>query len=252
MMKMLIASAMLIAAPYLAQADTDVDVAADVVNKQDSFSGDAELGATITTGNTETTSVKARLDIDHDWGNWENQYLIEALYKKDTGVVTGKRYLGRMQGNYQLSEVNYIFAAGNHEVDPFTGFTSTSTISSGYGHKFINNDKTEFNIEAGPGYKFKRLDDESAAEAGYDTDNTWLAYGVMNFERKISTSSKFKQMLIAEYGEVFEGRSETSITASIIDALAMKFAVIIRYNNTPLDNKESTDTETTMTLLYAF
>lgn len=250
MNKALIVFAIFIAQPFLAQAD--VDVTADVTEKKNSFSGDAELGATITTGNTETTSVKARLDIDHDWGNWENQYLLEALYKKDTGEVTGKRYLGRLQGNYQLSTVNYIFATANHEVDPFTGFTSTTTISSGYGHKFINTDKTEFNIEVGPGYKFKRLDDESAAEAGYDTDNTWLAYGVMNFEKQLSASSKFKQMFVGEYGEVFEARSETSITANIIDALAMKFAVVVRYNNTPLDNKESTDTETNMTLLYAF
>ncbi|WP_198436189.1 YdiY family protein [Moritella sp. F3] len=242
----LMSAPLLITTPCLAQSD------ADSSKEKNTFSGDAELGVTITTGNTETTSVKARLDIDHNWRNWENQYLIETLYKKDTGEVTGKRYLSRVQGNYQLSAVNYIFVTANHEADPFTGFTSTSTISSGYGHKFINNDKTEFSIEAGPAYKFRRLDDESAAEAGYDTDNTWLAYGVMNYERKISTSSKFKQMLIAEYGDVFEARSETSITASIIDALAMKFSVIVRYNNTPLDNKESTDTETNMTLLYTF
>ena len=87
------------------QADTDVDVTADVTEKKNSLNGDAELGATITTGNTETTSVKARLDIDHDWKNWENKYLLEALYKKDTGEVTGKRYFGRVQGNYQLSTI---------------------------------------------------------------------------------------------------------------------------------------------------
>ncbi|MDX2320873.1 MAG: DUF481 domain-containing protein [Moritella sp.] len=246
MIKMLVASVILIAAPFSVQADTDV------VQHQDSFSGNAELGATITTGNTDTTSVKARLDMDHDWGNWENQYLLEALYKKDSGVVTGKRYLGRLQGDYQLSAISYLFVTANHEVDPFTGFSSITTISSGYGRKLINNDKTELNIDLGPGYKFKRLDDESAAEAGYDTDGTIVAYGLMNFETRISGSAKFEQMLVAEGGEVFEGRSETSITADIIGALAMKFAVIVRYNNSPLDNKESTDTETNMTLLYAF
>jgi len=59
-------------------------------------------------------------------------------------------------------------------------------------------------------------------------------------------------MFVADYGDSLEGRSETSITANIIGALAMKFAVIVRYNSEPLDDKKSTDTETNMTLLYAF
>jgi putative salt-induced outer membrane protein len=250
MKTMLVASAVLMAAPFSAQVSAQAD--ADVVKSQNTFSGDAELGATLTTGNTDTTSVKARLDMKHDLGNWENQYLLEALYKEDAGEVTSKRYLSRLQGNYQLSNISYMFVTTKREIDPFTGFKSTSTIAAGYGRKFINDDITQLNIEVGPGYKFKRLDSESAAEAGYDTDNTWVAHGVMNFETKISGSSKFKQMFIVEYGEVFEGRSETSITANIIGALAMKFAVILRYNNKPLDDKESTDTETNMTLLYAF
>jgi len=247
MKNMFLTSVILIVISYSAQAEDDV-----VSKDQSTFSADAELGATLTTGNTETTSIKARLDMDHDLANWENQYLLEALYKKDAGEVTGKRYLARLQSNYQISDINYIFVIAEHEVDPFTGFSANTTIASGYGHKFINDNKTQFNIEAGPGYKFKRLDSESAAEAGYDTDDTWVAYGVMNYETKISASSTFKQTFTADYGDIFEGRSETSITANIIGALAMKFAVIVRYNNTPLDNKQSTDTETNMTLLYSF
>jgi len=246
MKKILIASAILMAAPFSAQANTGL------VGENKAFGGDAELGATLTTGNTETTSIKGRLDMKHELDNWENQYLIEALYKEDTGEVTGKRYFGRIQGNYKVSHLSYIFVTVNHEIDPFTGFRSTSTASSGYGHKFIDNGKTQLNIEVGPGYKYKRLDSESAAEAGYDTEDSWIAHGVMNFETKISKSSKFKQMFVVEHGEDFEGRSETSITANIIGALAMKFAVIVRYNDSPLDDKESTDTETNMTLLYAF
>ena len=246
MKKMLIASAILMAAPFAAQAG------ADFVEGDKTFGGDAELGATLTTGNTETTSIKGRLDMKHEFGNWENQYLLEALYKEDTGEVTGKRYYGLIQGDYQLTDTSYIFINANHEIDPFTGFDSTSTVSSGYGHKFIDDGKTLFNVEVGPGYKYKLLDTESAALVGYDTEDSWVAHGVMNFETEITESSKFKQMFVADFGETFEGRSETSVTANIIGALAMKFAVIVRYNDSPLDDKESTDTETNMTLLYAF
>ena len=246
MNKLLIASAILMVAPFAAQAG------ADFVEGDKIFGGDAELGATLTTGNTETTSIKGRLDMKHELGNWENQYLLEALYKEDTGEITGKRYYGLIQADYQFSDVNYMFFNANHEIDPFTGFDSKSTVSSGYGHKFIDDGRTLFNVEIGPGYQFKQLDDESALAAGYDTEDSWVAHGVANFETEITDSSKFKQMFVADYGDSLEGRSETSVTANIVGALAMKFAVIVRYNSAPLDDKKSTDTETNMTLLYAF
>ncbi len=246
MRKLLTAIAILLTSPFTVYAG------ADFVEGDRTFAADAELGATVTTGNTESTSVKGRLDMKHELGNWENQYLLEALYKEDDGEETGKRYYGLVQGNYTFSDDDYIFVNANHEIDPFTGFDSTSIASAGYGHKFIDTEKTLFSVEVGPGYRYKRLDDESALEAGYDSESGWIGHGVMNFETKISDSSKFKQMFVADIGENFEGRSETSITANIVGALAMKFAVIVRYNSEPLEGTESTDTETNMTLLYSF
>ncbi|MGL4713506.1 MAG: DUF481 domain-containing protein, partial [Shewanella sp.] len=87
---------------------------------------------------------------------------------------------------------------------------------------------------------------------GYDTNDSVVAHGVINFETDITDTSKFQQRFVADYGDKLDARSETSLTANIIGALAMKFAIIVRYNSEPLDNKKSTDTETNMTLLYAF
>ncbi|MCE9677773.1 DUF481 domain-containing protein [Shewanella sp. AS1] len=246
MKKLLIATAVLLTTPITAFAG------ADFVEGDRTFAADAELGATVTTGNTESSSTKARLDMKHELGNWENQYLLEALYKEDDGEVTGKRFYGLIQADYKFTENDYIFFNANHEVDPFTGFESTTIASFGYGHKFINTEKTLLAVEVGPGYRYKRLDQESALVAGYEIENGWIGHAVMNFERKISDTSKFKQMFVADIGDNVEGRSETSITANIAGALAMKFAVIVRYNDAPLEDKKSTDTETNLTLLYSF
>ena len=74
----------------------------------------------------------------------------------------------------------------------------------------------------------------------------------MHFTYGISDTSKFAQLFVADLGDSLEGRSETSLTANIVGALAMKFSVIVRYNNEPLVDKKSTDTETNVTLLYGF
>ena len=84
MKKMLTALAVVMAAPFAAHAG------ADFVEGDKTFAGEAELGATLTTGNTETSSVKGRLNMLQELGNWENQYLFEGLYKEDTGDVTAE------------------------------------------------------------------------------------------------------------------------------------------------------------------
>lgn len=232
--------------PMMAHAGADFVVGDDVL------AGEVELGATLTTGNTDTSSYKGRLALKHELGNWENQYLLEGLYKEDTETVTAKRYIIGAQGDYLIDSDSYIFTNMNYEVDPFTGYEYGFTAATGYGQKFINDDRTKLKAEIGPGFIYQRLDSTLAAIEGYDTDKSVVAHGVVHFETKLGDSSKFAQKLVLNYGEKLDARSETSLTASIVGALAMKFAVIVRYNSDPLDNKTSTDTETNMTLLYAF
>lgn len=246
MRKLLLTAAISLVMPCTAFAD------ADFVEGDKTFAADAELGATLTTGNTDTSSYKARLDMKHELGNWENQYLFEGLYKEDTDEVTAKRFFVGVQGDYQINDRSYLFANTNYELDPFTGYDFTSTTSAGYGHRFIDNADTSLKAEIGPGYIYQRLDTETALIEGYESIDSVVAHGVVNFETKISDSSKFQQRFVADWGDKLDARSETSLTASIVGALAMKFAVVVRYNSEPLEGKESTDTETNMTLLYSF
>ncbi|ABI70512.1 MULTISPECIES: DUF481 domain-containing protein [Shewanella] len=246
MKKLLLTAAITLTMPFAAHAGSEF------VEGDATLAGEAELGATLTTGNTDTSSFKARLALKQELGDWENEYVFEGLYKEDTEEVTAKRYFLGVQGDYQINDVSYLFANTNYEVDPFTGYDFTSTTSAGYGHRFIDTDRMSLKAEAGPGYIYQQLDEESALAEGYDSDDSVVAHAVIDFQTKISDSSKFQQKFVADWGSKLDARSETSLTANIVGALAMKFAVIVRYNSEPLDDKESTDTETNMTLLYAF
>ncbi|AZG35018.1 MAG: DUF481 domain-containing protein [Shewanella psychromarinicola] len=246
MKRLLLTAAITLTMPFAAHAGSEF------VEGDATFAGEAELGATLTTGNTDTSSFKARLALKQELDNWENQYVLEGLYKEDSEEVTAKRYFLGAQGNYQINDVSYLFANTNYEVDPFTGYDFTSTTSAGYGQHFIDTDRMSLKAEAGPGYIYQQLDEESALAEGYDSEDSVVAHAVIDFQTKISDSSKFQQRFVADWGSKLDARSETSLTANIVGSLAMKFAVIVRYNSEPLDDKESTDTETNMTLLYAF
>ncbi|QDF67998.1 DUF481 domain-containing protein [Shewanella sp. SNU WT4] len=221
-------------------------------NANKTFSGAAELGGTLTTGNTDTSSVKGAVKLEHDIANWHNTYEANALYSKDTDVVTAERYFAGAQGDYALDERSYLFVNSSYLNDPFTGYDYTITAATGYGYTVFEDLATKLDVQIGPGYVYQRLNAEQALLLGEETEQSWVAHAGVNFETKISESSTFNQRLVADYGDKLDGRSETSITANIIGALAMKFSVIVRYNSEPLDEKKSTDTETNIALLYSF
>ncbi|GMA80914.1 hypothetical protein GCM10025855_04470 [Shewanella glacialipiscicola] len=135
-MKKVLTAAILLTTPFMATAG------ADFVKGDRTFAGEAELGATLTTGNTETSSFKGRLNLKHELGDWENQYLLEGLYKEDSETVTAKRYFVGAQGNYKMTDRSYLFANANYEVDPFTGYEYTVSGATGYGHRLYDSSKT--------------------------------------------------------------------------------------------------------------
>ena len=246
MNKLLLSAAIALTVPLTAHAKTEF------VEGDATLAGEAELGASLTTGNTETSSFKASLALKQELGDWENEYLFQGLYKRDDEETTAKRFYTGLQGNYQIDDTSYVFANTSYETDPFTGYDFTSITAAGYGYHFIDNETMSLNAELGPGYIYQKLDDESAETEGEDYDASAVAHFVINFESKISDSAKFQQKFIGDWGSKFDGRSETSLSTKIIGDLSMKFAVVVRYNNKPLDDKKSTDTATNMTLLYAF
>lgn len=236
----------------LALLSTAAMANSDFVKGDKTFAADAEVGATFTSGNTQTSSFKAKLDMKHELGNWENEYIIEGLYKDDKGSVTAKNYKAGIQGNYQFNEDNYIYGNTSYEVDEFKGLRYRSTNSIGYGHKFYETQDSFLKAEIGPGYIYDRLTEQQALKTGRDSENTLVLHTVIDFKAKVSDTSTFLQKFIIDTGDKVTARSESSITAKVVDALAMKFGVVVTYNSKPLESIKSTDTETTLTLLYSF
>ncbi len=245
-MKRLVVCSILCTLSSAAMAD------ADWVKGDATFGGNVEAGATFTTGNTQTSSFKAKADLKQEIGVWENEYIIEGLYTKDDEAVTAKRYQLGAQGNYKFDESNYMFANGSYEVDQFRGFDFQVATAAGYGHKFFDDGGDVLRAEIGPGYIYQSLTDAQITENGEKSNTTLVAHTVLEYTNRISDSSTFQSKLVSDFGSQIISRLDTSITAKVVDSLAMKFGVTVRYNSDPLNDIKNTDTETTLTLLYSF
>ncbi|MGO2477310.1 MAG: DUF481 domain-containing protein [Pseudoalteromonas sp.] len=229
----------------------------------------SELGAIITSGNTETTTLKGGIKVLQNLDRWNNEYKIDGIYKEDeiendAGVKeeqrTNEKYSISAQGNYKLSnDYSHLFIYGSHVSDYFGAYRNESVISAGYGQRLINRSDMWLNAEVGPGYKYFQYPDnstevdENGNSLAGESEGEIIALGKLDYNWQISDNAKFLQLVAVEYGDTnTKVRSETALLAKISGSLQMKVAYNITNNSDVADDKESTDTETSLTLVYSF
>lgn len=213
------------------------------------WSAAAELGGTMTTGNTETSTIKAKIDATHTIIDWKNNYYAELLYSEDEDGKTASRWKVGAKGNYVLDSESGIFALVEHEQDQFSDYNSITSVAAGYSRRLYHSDTSTLNADIGPGMKF--FDVRNAP-----SEKTGILHIGLSYENKVSETSTFTQLLVSDVAFEDEKssltRSETAITANIVGELAMKVSFIVRHDNHPGIDKKEIDTETTITLLYSF
>lgn len=229
----------------------------------------SEVGAIITSGNTETTTLKGGIKVLHNLTSWHNEYKIDGIYKEDEvensngnkeSQRTNEKYSISAQGNYKLNEKHaHLFIYGSHVSDYFGAYRSESVASVGYGLRLLSESNMWLNAEIGPGYKYFKypdvsteVDSNGVSLAG-EYEGEAIALGKLDYHWQISDNARFTQLVTVEYGDTnTKTRSETALLTKINGSLQMKVAYNITNNSDVADDKEATDTETSLTLVYSF
>lgn len=221
------------------------------------FTMDGEFGLIVTTGNTETTSAKAKLSAHQELDKWSNDYIFEGLYKKDEVEQDGEKvsntsaheWFASGQGNYKLQNPDHrIFVFGSYEENRLSSFDYQSTVAVGWNQKVWETDSSKFEYSIGPGYSYAKTQEPDS-----ETISGMIVRGAINYEWNISDTATFKQLLSTEVGsDNTKSKSETSVTAQLNGSLAMKFSIILDHNSDVAADKEKLDTQSAVTLVYTF
>ncbi len=215
------------------------------------FSMDGEFGFIATTGNTETTSIKGKLSAHQELTQWSNDFIVEALYKKDEvngeELTTAQKYFLSAQGNYKLENpAHRLFGFASYEDDTFSSFNYQATLASGWSQEMWEDDTSKFSYSIGPGYSF------SQSNEGIDKNGT-IIRAAMDYQWRISDTANFKQLLSTEVGsDNTKSKSETSVSAQISGDLSLKVSLILDHNSDVTDDIDNLDTQTAVTLVYSF
>lgn len=210
------------------------------------WSSEVEVGAFLSSGNTDETNVKLRGVAIRDGETYVNTFRLDLLNNSTDGTKTAQRTYGVYQLDRKLSDISSIFGRAAYEDDKFSGFDYQVDFTVGYSREFLNSDIHQLKGSAGIGYR------QSELPAGVTEDEVILSLAA-DYVWQVSENATFKQLLSTQIGDFATiTRSETSLSANVLDNVALKVALNIKNTSEVPAGRDNTDTETALTLLYKF
>lgn len=220
------------------------------------WTGKGEAGLVIASGNTSNRNANAKLSLADEIGKWKHSFGLAGLYASDSDVSTAQRWEAFEQTDYNYTDKTFVFGAGRYEEDRFSGFVYQATLSAGLGRKFINNDSTRFTGTAGVGYKVFETRDAFDPDTGVLTkpserDDEAVFRGTLDYDHRLTPNTRLLDKLLVESGANNTlGQNDLSIQVNMTDMLAIAVAYSVKFNSDPPQGFRSTDTLTTINLVY--
>lgn len=212
----------------------------------------AGLGFSLTSGNTETTSINTVVTVIQDLENWQIAYKFDGIIQKSDGESTADKKDLNIKAHYKLQNTSsFFFTETKRQDDKFGLYKENNTISIGYGQQFYDSDNLSIKADIGPGFSSYTFNEPDKTK-----DNSYITHMAANLKWIISDSAEFNQSLIIDSQLSADRNRQTvaqsTLTTRINDALKMTFDVKITNNSKVQIDKKKTDTISSINLVYAF
>jgi putative salt-induced outer membrane protein len=216
------------------------------VASEEGWSLEAELGAVLTTGNTDQQNLKFRLGGTLDGEVLKHSAQLDGLRSSENSIVTAQKYYTFYQGDYKLQGDHSLFGRISYEDDRFSGFDYQADLTVGYSRLLMDSGDMTLRGDIGLGSRRSEL-------ANGTSQTEFITRLAAKYDWEISENAKFRQLVSAEIGsDSTVTRSETSLQSNIADQLAMKLALTVKNQSEVPVGRKKTDTETSVTLVYTF
>jgi putative salt-induced outer membrane protein len=220
------------------------------------WSGKGETGLVVSSGNTNTESANAKMQVINELPDWKIAFGGAVLYASDEEGKTANRWETFGQLDWNFTQRNFLFGAGRYEQDEFSGFRYQATASYGIGRRVFDSPATKLTATLGAGYKFfetRDAFDETTGvliEAG-ESDREVVFRSTVDFDHQFTPTTNLINKFIVESGadNTFL-QNDLSLQVKMTDVLALAVGLSVRHNTQPPAEFQETDTLTTINLVY--
>jgi putative salt-induced outer membrane protein len=212
----------------------------------DLWSGRAELGGYISTGNSDSQGVSASLALTRDGLDWRQKFKAQVDYQRSLGVTSREHYLVAWEPNWKVDDRSYIYGAAQFESDRFLGYTTRYSVSTGAGYSALKGGRLKLDLELGPAYRATSFTDG-------ETERSLAARGSVDFALKLSKGLQLTQNASAyfeRYNSTVTGT--TALNAKVLGPLSAQFSYNVQYESMPPEGRVTTDQISRAGLVYAF
>ena len=220
------------------------------------WSGEGQVGAFVSTGNSEDTGLSLALTLKREGIDWTHALKATADYQRSNGVTSRERYLAAYEPRYQIGENLFAYGLTQYEHDRFQGFEHRYAVSGGIGYKLLDSDSATLSVKAGPAYRVtERIDgtsvDRLAALFGADFD--WKLADRLTFTQDANavTETGAEALLIVDSANTTLNLL-SGLDFKVNDRLRSRLSYQLEYNSAVAPGQETTDTLTRFTLVYGF
>ena len=236
-----------------AEAERTALINADMFDR---WTGEGELGAFQSSGNTESVGVVAALRLDREGIDWTHSIRLRADYQRQNGSTSREQFAASYEPRWQFDENIFAYGLAQYERDRIQGFSSRYSVSGGLGYRILDNPKLKLSLKAGPAYRVTDFTDGTSADrlaglVGIDFD--WQMLDRLKLTQDVEA--------LAETGGeatlIFDGANTTinlvtGLDFRVSNRLRSRLSYKVEYDSNPPAGSEGTDTLTRATLIYGF
>lgn len=230
-----------------------VAFAADDGEEAEGFSGEGEFGLVVTTGNTETETLNAKLAGAYAQQAWVHELGLTALSASENGARTAERYQLSGKSEYHTTEFSHWFGSLRYEEDKFGGFEHQGILTAGYGRTLVDSETSYLGLEAGIGAR--RTQPAEDPETGIEPDASTNAVlrGAAEYWWQFTENARLQNDFLVETGEdnTFV-QNQIGLRVAINDRFSVKLGLEVRHNTQAPEDLDKTDTVSTVNLVYSF
>lgn len=212
----------------------------------DNWTGRFEVGASRSTGNTDTLGIYASTTATREGVNWRHALRTSVELQETNGVRTQERLLAAYEPRYKVNERLSAYGLLQAERDPVLGYDARYSGSLGIGYALVKTPRFTVDVQGGPAFRYSKLTDDGTEEAlsGRAALDARLQL------RPGVTLTQNATAFLDTQSNTFT--SATGLEARIIGALSARFSYNLQYESAPTIGREATDTQSRVTLIYGF
>ncbi|MGR3501250.1 DUF481 domain-containing protein [Pseudaestuariivita sp.] len=212
------------------------------------FTGSFALRASAATGNSDSVDVGVGTDLNYVWGPNGIELQLNYAYGETDGEKTEESLYYGLEYTRDFTPAVYGFGKVQGSVDAFSDFESDTFLSFGAGYRILNDDSTQWSVQAGPGYRVAEIDDALRGDIS---------------EYAIGVSSDYAQRItenvyLTNDTDVIWSESDTAVfndlalSVSVTEQLALRTSILTEYHSEVRKGMKNTDNTFGVSLVYAF